>query len=123
MTTDEQFRALREALAAARACILLDRTSVADCHAAPDGRVDEDGAAALEDYDAVLAQIDAAAPLIDALEAAQRDAERYRFIRDADRSDCITPELGLYAMESLDEYVDAAMEDEARNAALTNTGA
>ena len=52
-----------------------------------------------------------------------RDAERYRFIRDADRSDCITPELGLYAMESLDEYVDAAMEDEARNAALTNTGA
>jgi hypothetical protein len=44
------------------------------------------------------------------------DAERYRFIRDADRSDCITPELSLYAMESLDEYVDAAMEDEARAA-------
>jgi hypothetical protein len=44
------------------------------------------------------------------------DAERYRFIRDADRSDCITPELSLYAMESLDEYVDAAMEDEARTA-------
>jgi hypothetical protein len=42
------------------------------------------------------------------------DAERYRFIRDADRSDCITPELSLYAMESLDEYVDAAMEGEAR---------
>lgn len=61
--------------------------------------------------------------VLDALEAAQRDAERYRFIRDADRSDCITPELALYAMESLDEYVDAAMEDEARNAAITNTGA
>ena len=41
------------------------------------------------------------------------DAERYRFIRDADRSDCIMPELSLYAMETLDEYVDAAMEDEA----------
>ena len=47
-------------------------------------------------------------------EALKRDAERYRFIRDADRSDCITPEIGLYAMESLDGYVDAAMEDEAR---------
>lgn len=61
--------------------------------------------------------------VLDALEAAQVDAERYRFIRDADRSDCITPELALYAMESLDEYVDAAMEDEMRNAAITNTGA
>jgi hypothetical protein len=49
------------------------------------------------------------------------DAERYRFIRDADRSDCITPELSLYAMESLDEYVDAAMEDEAR-AAIAKAG-
>lgn len=46
-------------------------------------------------------------------EALRKDAERYRFIRDADRSDCITPELALYAMESLDEYVDAAMDDEA----------
>lgn len=46
------------------------------------------------------------------LAEAERDAERYRFIRDADRSDCITRELGLYAMETLDEYVDAAMEDE-----------
>lgn len=43
----------------------------------------------------------------------RKDAERYRFIRDADRSDCITHELSLYAMESLDEYVDAAMEGEA----------
>lgn len=47
------------------------------------------------------------------LDAAAVDAERYRFIRDADRSDCITYEIGLYAMESLDEYVDAAMEGEA----------
>lgn len=42
-----------------------------------------------------------------------RDAERYRFIRDADRSACIDSELSLYAMESLDEYIDAAMEGEA----------
>lgn len=48
------------------------------------------------------------------IEALRKDAERYRFIRDADRSDCITPELSLYAMKSLDEYVDAAMEDEQR---------
>lgn len=45
-------------------------------------------------------------------EDVQRDAERYRFIRDANRSDCITREISLYAMESLDEYVDAAMEGE-----------
>ena len=49
-------------------------------------------------------------------DALRADAERYRFVRDADRSDCITRELSLYAMESLDEYVDAAMEDEARAA-------
>ena len=42
-----------------------------------------------------------------------RDAERYRFIRDADRSACIDRELSLYAMDSLDEFVDAAMADEA----------
>ena len=52
------------------------------------------------------------------VEALRKDAERYRFIRDADRSDCITPEMGLYCMETLDEYVDAAMEDEARNATI-----
>lgn len=51
------------------------------------------------------------------LAEAERDAERYRFIRDANRSDCITRELSLYAMETLDEYVDAAMEDEATIAA------
>ena len=42
-----------------------------------------------------------------------KDAERYRFIRDADRSGCIDTEIALYAMESLDECVDAAMEGEA----------
>lgn len=50
-------------------------------------------------------------------EALRRDAERYRFIRDADRSESISHELGVYAMESLDEYVDAAMEGEATLAA------
>ena len=49
-------------------------------------------------------------------DAALRDAERYRFIRDADRSDCISHGLRIYALESLDEYVDAAMEDKARAA-------
>lgn len=48
-----------------------------------------------------------------ALAEASKDAERYRFIRDADRSDCIKHEIGLYAMESLDEYIDAALEGEA----------
>ena len=43
------------------------------------------------------------------LAAMRRDAERYRFIRDADKSDDLIPEVGLYAMESLDSYIDAAM--------------
>ena len=38
-----------------------------------------------------------------------RDAERYRFIRDADVSDDLIPDVALYALESLDEYIDAAM--------------
>ena len=48
------------------------------------------------------------------------DAARYRFIRDADKSDDLIPEIGLYAMESLDEYVDAAM---AEYAAVHGIGA
>lgn len=43
----------------------------------------------------------------------RKDAERYRFIRDADRSDCISQEISIYAMGSLDEYVDAALAGEA----------
>lgn len=42
-------------------------------------------------------------------DAVVRDAERYRFIRDADVSDDLIPDIALYAMESLDEYIDAAM--------------
>jgi hypothetical protein len=49
----------------------------------------------------------------DELERLRKDAERYRFIRDADRSDCIWREICIYAMETLDEYVDAAMDGEA----------
>ena len=56
--------------------------------------------------DAKLAEQDAE------IEALRKDAERYRFVRDANRSSCIDSELATYAMESLDEYVDAAMEDE-----------
>ena len=41
-----------------------------------------------------------------------RDAERYRFIRDADRSDGLIPHLNLLAMESLDNYIDDAMAQE-----------
>ena len=44
-------------------------------------------------------------------DAMVRDAERYRFIRDADKSDDLIPELALYAMQSLDDYVDAAMRE------------
>lgn len=54
--------------------------------------------------------------LIAALEAEnaalKADAERYRFIRDADRSGCIDFEIRTYALETLDEYVDAAIEGE-----------
>lgn len=46
-------------------------------------------------------------------DALAADARRYRFIRDADRSGHLDHELRLYAMETLDEYVDAALEDEA----------
>lgn len=42
-------------------------------------------------------------------DAVARNAERYRFIRDADVSDDLIPDIALYAMESLDEYIDAAM--------------
>lgn len=53
------------------------------------------------------------AALIAENERLRKDAERYRFIRDADRSDCIWREICIYAMETLDEYVDAAMDGEA----------
>lgn len=36
----------------------------------------------------------------------ERDAERYRFVRDADKSDGYLPFLGVYSMDSLDEHVD-----------------
>lgn len=44
-------------------------------------------------------------------DAMERDAARYRFIRDANVSDDLIPEIGLYAMQSLDDYVDAAMSE------------
>lgn len=40
------------------------------------------------------------------------DAERWRFFRDADRSAGLDMELvALYSMESLDDFIDAAMRD------------
>ena len=59
--------------------------------------------------------------LLDRLDAAERecermreDAERYRFIRDADRSDPFLPigSLLCYAMDDLDAAIDAAREAE-----------
>lgn len=48
-----------EALLDARQCIHLDRVALADAHTGPDW-LDEDGALAVGDYDAVLARIEAA---------------------------------------------------------------
>lgn len=133
-TLPEHIAALREALEAGPTpgdWIVTDRLGYSNEYRILGGRGDvvcwtEPHAHSVTAANAMLiaaAHPEAIRAVLDALEAAQRDAERYRFIRDADRSDCITPELALYAMESLDEYVDAAMEDEMRNAALTNTGA
>lgn len=58
---------------------------------------------------AVLAHIDAQAAEIERL---RKDASRYRFIRDADRSDTHIDDIALYAMGSLDEYIDAAMKEQ-----------
>lgn len=49
-----------EALRSARACILTDRTSMADTGMDPSGAFDPDTATALAEYDAVIQQIDSA---------------------------------------------------------------
>ena len=57
----QQQQQAAEALRAARDCILLDRTALADTHMNPATNTgDEDGQAGLDEYDAVLAKIDAA---------------------------------------------------------------
>lgn len=55
----------------------------------------------------------------------RKDAERYRFIRNAARSDPHLPFQSLlaYACESLDEAIDDAMEEEARAALAQKGGA
>ena len=55
----------------------------------------------------------------------RKDAERYRFIRNADRSDPHLPYQALmaYACESFDEAIDDAMEEEARAALAQKGGA
>lgn len=45
------------------------------------------------------------------IERLRKDASRYRFIRDADRSDTHIDDIALYAMGSLDEYIDTAMKE------------
>ena len=67
----------------------------------------------LHEIRALFYALAAPATAPDELERLRKDAERYRFIRDADRSDCIWREICIYAMETLDEYVDAAMDGEA----------
>jgi len=92
---------------------LLDRALESMCWAARILNIDPDEAPnyhwSLENIRSALA---APATAPDELERLRKDAERYRFIRDADRSDCIWREICIYAMETLDEYVDAAMEGE-----------
>lgn len=56
----QQRDALVSAAKAARDMILTDRTALADGAMRGDGTFDDDSAAALADYDAVIAQIDAA---------------------------------------------------------------
>ena len=68
----------------------------------------------------MLGDAPSSAPAPQAAGREAEDAARYRFIRDADKSDDLIPEIGLYAMESLDEYVDAAM---AEYAAVHGIGA
>jgi hypothetical protein len=74
------------------------------------------------------AALEAAAPEAPAQASAvderdRKDAERYRFIRNADRSDPHLPHQALmaYACESFDEAIDDAMEEEVR-AALAQKG-
>lgn len=43
------------------------------------------------------------------LEELRRDAERYRFLRDAGRADKYTDSIWCYALESFDEAIDAAI--------------
>lgn len=79
---------------------------------------------AAEAYRAMLAAAPEAPAQASAVDERDRkDAERYRFIRNADRSDPHLPYQALmaYACESFDEAIDDAMEEEAR-AALAQKG-
>lgn len=60
--------------------------------------------------DMLRAELERAKPTVTA--AVEQDAARYRWLRDADRSDPVIPydELLCYAGESLDAAIDAAME-------------
>jgi hypothetical protein len=60
--------------------------------------------------------------VISEFQALCKDAERYRFMRDADKSDDLLPDMMMYTLDSLDSYVDAAMA-EYSELALPNVGA
>lgn len=51
----------------------------------------------------------ARAALLAAVEELAKDAERYRFLRDADKCDMHTDQIWQYAIESLDGAVDAGI--------------
>lgn len=76
-----------------------------------------------QDRHAAAPEAPAQASAVD--ERDRKDAERYRFIRNADRSDPHLPFQSLlaYACESLDEAIDDAMEEEARAALAQKGGA
>lgn len=95
-TTDK----LAQALRAARACIWIDRTSMADTGVDPSGAIDPDTATALAEYDAVIQQIDDALATHKAVKAAPLLLGGMRFKVTYDKRQSggqihgIPPELG-----------------------------
>jgi len=101
---------------------------IAECMDYPWEHMPEKGRSTMRDHakavlDAARAAAEAPAQASAVDERDRKDAERYRFIRNADRSDPHLPYQALmaYACESFDEAIDDAMEEEAR-AALAQKG-
>lgn len=106
--------------------VLLERASASIGSFVSDqgwGQADMD---AMDGIDAMLAAAPEAPAQASAVDERDRkDAERYRFIRNADRSDPHLPYQALmaYACESFDEAIDDAMEEEVRAALAQKGGA
>lgn len=97
MTALEQ---AREALEAARDCILIDRTALADCHMDPvTNEVDADGRDGVADYDAVLALIGGALATLSAQEVPQA-------------ADAGVWEVARYGYFKDDTFIEVSVEDE-----------